>query len=304
MSFERPWLLALGILGAIVVTMLFQRAERARDAQSLEYSSLQFFAQAVRPRTWPVAALRLAFVAALACFAFALGGARLSLPMPVRDGTVFICIDTSGSMASTDVQPTRAQAAQEAARAFVAETVRGTRVGIIAFATSAEVVLAPSADRDAVRAALDALPSPNGATAIGDALQLAERGLPATGHRVVVLVTDGVNNAGVDPQQVAAELGALHVPIYTIGIGTPSGDIIGGTQATIDEAALQAYARVSGGAYAHVEDARALRDALARLGRVTSFARQPVDGTTGFLALGAVLVVVTLLAGLARGSVP
>lgn len=304
MSFDRPGLLGLGILAAIALALVYRRAERARDAQALLYSNLQFFRSQVRPRTWPVDALRLAWIAALACCAIALGGPKLNLPVPVRDGTVFICIDTSGSMASTDVTPSRAQAAQAAARAFIDESAPGTRIGIIAFATSAEVVQPPSADRQAVRSALAQIPSPNGATAIGDALRLAAQGLPPRGHRVVILITDGVNNAGTDPQEVAAYLGAQHVPIYTIGIGTSSGDIIGGTQATIDEGALRAYAQASGGAYSRVEDARQLHDALARLGVVTSIERRPVAATVGFLSIGAALFAIVLLAGLARGRYP
>ncbi len=304
MSFDRPWLLALGILATILFAIAYRRAERARDAQAQRYSNLEFLARAVQPRTRIVDALRVAWVAGIACCAIALGGPHLSIPVPVRDGSVFICIDTSGSMASSDVAPTRAQAAQRAAAAFIDESAPGTRIGIIAFANGAELVQPLSADHAAVRRALARLPAPNGATAIGDALELAGQELPATGHRVVVLITDGVNNAGSDPQEVAAALGAEHVPIYTIGLGTRNGDIIGGAQATIDEGALRAYAQASGGAYARVEDAGQLRDALARLGRVTSCARRPVAAATGFFVLGAALLAMTLLAGLAPGRYP
>ena len=161
-----------------------------------------------------------------------------------------------------------------------------------------------SADRAAVLQAVDQIPSPNGATAIGDALRLAASDLPPSGHRIVILVTDGVNNTGADPQEMAEYLGAHHVPVYTVGIGTPNGDVIGGEQSTIDESALQSYAQASGGAYAHAENARELRDALARLGRVTSIQRQNVPAALGFLYAGVALFVCTLLAGLGVGRFP
>ncbi len=304
MSFAYPWLALLGVVLALTLAIAYAGAERARDAQTLLYSNLQFFTQAARLRTWPVTALRIMWFSGLACCALALGGPRLVLPVPVRDGTAFICIDTSGSMASTDVAPTRAQAALEAARAFIDEAAPGTRIGIIAFATNAQVVQPPTADKATARNALAEVPSPNGATAIGDALALAAQGLPPSGHRVVILITDGVNNAGTDPQEVAAYLGAHHVPIYTIGIGTRSGDIIGGAEATIDEGALRAYAQASGGAYARAQDARQLRAALERLGRVTSFERKPVAAATGFWGAGAALWAAAMLFGLRRGRIP
>jgi Ca-activated chloride channel family protein len=226
------------------------------------------------------------------------------LPVPVRDGSVFICIDTSGSMQSTDVTPTRAEAAKAAARAFIDEAPAGTNIGIIVFSTAASVIEPLSADHAQVNAALDDVPQPNGATAIGDALALAARKLPPRGHRVVILITDGVNNAGVDPQEMASYLGAHHIPVYTVGIGTPSGDVIGGAQATIDDDALRAYAASSGGAYARAGTANELRAALQHLGRVTSVERRAVAAETSFLIAGFAVLLATLLTGLALGRYP
>ncbi|HYL26270.1 MAG TPA: VWA domain-containing protein, partial [Candidatus Nitrosotalea sp.] len=130
--------------------------------------------------------------------------------------------------------------------------------------------------------------------------------LPATGHRVVILVTDGVNNSGTDPTEVAQWLGAHHIPVYTVGIGTSNGGLIPGTneEATIDEEALRGYAEVSGGAYARVENATELRDALARLGRVTSLQQKPVDASLGFTVAGAIGMLAAFLAGFGLGRYP
>ncbi len=209
-------------------------------------------------------------------------------------------------MASADVFPTRAQAANAAARAFIAQSPPGTKIGIISFAGAAGVVAPLSADHQSVVAALDAVPLPNGATAIGDALKLAAQMLPSTGHRVVILITDGVNNAGTDPAEMAQWLGTHHIPVYTVGIGTPNGGLIPGTneEATIDEEALRGYASASGGAYARAENATQLRDALARLGRVTSLARKPVDASLGFTLAGAFGMLAAFLAGFGLGRYP
>ena len=304
MSFDAPWVLAVGTLAAIALTLLYRRAEARVDAQALRYSNLSFLETAIAPKRWLTSVFRGAWIVALAALVVGLAGPHLRLPVPVPDGDVFICIDTSGSMASTDVAPTRAAAATNAARAFIEEAPHGIKIGLITFSGSAELIAPLSANKDATLAALDQIPAPDGATAIGDALRLAATQFPPVGHRVVVLITDGVNNTGVDPQEMAEYFGAHHVPIYTIGIGTPNGDVIGGEESTIDESALEGYAAASGGAYARAQNATELRDALTRLGRETTMERRPIAAALGFVAGGAALLVVTMLAGLGLGRIP
>lgn len=306
MSIDHPARLALGLVGVAIFAFVYAWLQSRVTTRDLAYSNIAFFAQAVRPRRWIPRLLAALWIVALACVVLGAAGPHLTLLVPARDGSVFIAIDTSGSMASTDVYPTRAQAAKAAATAFIEESPRGTRIGIISFAGAAGVVAPLNADHQSVIAALDDVPLPNGATAIGDALKLAARLLPATGHRVVILVTDGVNNSGTDPMEMAQWLGAHHIPVYTIGIGTAAGGLIPGTneEATIDEEALRGYAQVSGGAYARAENATQLRDALARLGRITSLQRKPVDASLGFAVGGALVMLAAFLAGFGLGRYP
>lgn len=306
MSVDHPLRLALGLLAVVIFALLYDLLARRVTARDLAYSNVAFFLEAAKPRRWVPRALQALWIAALAALVLGISGPHLAMWVPVRDGSVFICIDTSGSMSSTDVFPTRAQAAKAAARAFINESPPGTRIGIISFAGSASVITPLNADRQAVIGALDQIPLPNGATAIGDALKLAAQMLPASGHRVVILITDGVNNAGRDPMEIAQWMGAHHVPVYTVGIGTPNGGLIPGTneEATIDEDALRGYADASGGAYARAENATQLRDALARLGRITSLTHKPVDASLGFAVGGALGMVLAFLAGFGLGRYP
>lgn len=306
MSFDRPFWLAAGILVAVLVAIVYRTLAHRRTQDALEYSSIPFFLDAIKPREWIGRLLEALWVAALACVVIAAGGPHLTIPLPIKDGSVFICIDTSGSMRSTDVSPTRAEASKAAARAFIAETPPGTKVGIIAFSGSASIVQPLSADHQLVSDALDNLPLPDGPTAIGDALNLAAQNFPDHGHRVVILITDGVNNSGSDPSAAAEGLGEHRIPVYTIGIGTPMGGLIPGTneEATIDEEALRSYADQSGGAYARVENATQLRDALAQLGRITTMERKPVDASLGFALGGAAAMLIAFLAGFGLGRYP
>ncbi|MHB8433803.1 MAG: vWA domain-containing protein [Candidatus Tyrphobacter sp.] len=303
MTFAHPLRFAVALAVVAVLAILYGVLSHRKSAQDLAYSSLAFFAAGVKPRLWLPRLLQAGWVVGLVALAAALGGPRVIAPVPVRDGAVFICIDTSGSMAAQDVAPTRAAAALAAARAFIDESPRGTRIGVISFSSGASLIQPLSANHAQLKASLAAVPPPNGATAIGDALRLAASALPATGHRLVVLVTDGVNNTGVDPQQVADWFGTQHIAIYTIGIGTSNGGLIPGSSdvATIDEGALQSYAQVSGGAYARAENATQLRNALARLGRITALEGKRVDATPSFTIAGVLLLIATLLAGLGIG---
>lgn len=306
MSVDHPLRLALGLLGLIIFALLYELLARRVTARDLAYSNVAFFAEATQPRRWIPRALQALWVLAVGALVLGISGPHIAALVPVRDGSVFICIDTSGSMSSTDVFPTRAQAAKAAARAFIDQSPQGTRIGIISFAGAAGVVAPLSSDHQGVIAALDEVPLPNGATAIGDALELAARMLPATGHRVVILITDGVNNSGTDPMEISQWLGAHHVPVYTVGIGTPNGGLIPGTneEATIDEGALRGYAAASGGAYTRAENATQLRDALAHLGRITSLTRKPVNASLGFAVGGALGMLLAFLAGFGLGRYP
>ncbi len=306
MSVDHPARLAFGALLVVLFALIYDVLQRRQTSRDLAYSNVAFFVEAARPQRWIPRALQALWILALGGVVLGISGPHLSLPVPIRDGSVFICIDTSGSMASADVFPTRSQAAKNAARAFLEESPGGTKIGIISFAGAAGVVQPLSADHQAVIAALDEVPLPNGATAIGDALKLTAQQLPSIGHRVVILITDGVNNSGSDPMEIAQWLGAHHIPVYTVGIGTPNGGLIPGTneEATIDEDALRGYAAASGGAYARAENATQLRDALARLGRITSLERKPVDASLGFTIGGAVAMLAAFLAGFALGRYP
>lgn len=304
MTFTHPWNLVPALLVAFALAWIYDRLRRRRAADALAYSSIAFFREAVAPREWISALLRGFAIAGIVLLAIAAAGPRVLFPVLVHDGNVFIAIDTSGSMASTDVIPTRFDAAKAAARAFIAETPTGTKIGIIAFSSAASIIQPLSAAHARVASALDQLPEPNGGTAIGDALRVAAQGLPLTGRRAIVLITDGVNNLGVDPQKMAQYLGAHHIPIYTVGIGTNAGDIIPGTdqQATIDEGALESYAAASGGAYARAKNAAQLRDALARLGRITSIQRKFVNATLAAAFIGAFALLLVLFANVGLGS--
>src|SRR5207342_3718031 len=127
--------------------------------------------------------------------------------VPREEATVVLALDVSRSMKATDVEPTRLDAAREAAKSFLADVPDKFRVGIVSFATRAVVALPPTTDRSLANAALDSLKTGEG-TAIGDAVALSlqigknqrdpDGSVPPTS---VLVISDGARDGGIlDPK--------------------------------------------------------------------------------------------------------
>lgn len=307
MTLAAPWWALAGILGALAFIALAAAGDRARRADALTYSNLAFFERAAG-RGMPWRAL-FTGIWALTILAVGIAFARPSFiaMIPVRDASVVICIDTSGSMRSTDIVPSREIAARNATQSFVDALPEGTRVAVVAFSSAALPLSALTDDRNALHDAVDRIPPANGGTAIGDALATAARLLPPQGKRAIVLVTDGVNNTGQDPVQAAATIGAAGIAIDTVGIGTNnSGSLIPGTaeEAQIDEDALRTIAQSGHGTYALVGDASSLRDRLAHLALQTVREKRRIDAAFPLAAGAALVALVTVAGGLLAGRFP
>jgi len=190
-GFTTPlWFLLLVVVAALAVGYVWMQRRRRR--QVLRFANLAMLERVAPKRQgwWrhlPVALL----LAALVLFTLALTGPTAEQKVPRNRATVLLVIDVSLSMRSTDVVPTRADAASAAVRTFVDGVSGGTRLAIVSFSSAASVVQPLTDDKDVARDAIGRIPPPNGGTAIGDALATAARLLPATGRRAIVLVTDG-----------------------------------------------------------------------------------------------------------------
>jgi Ca-activated chloride channel homolog len=157
------WMLLLPLLPAIYLWLL-----RRRGKPALVYSSLRVVRVAAR-RSWrrhlPPALVFLA----LALLLLALARPSAPVPLPWAKSTIWLAIDISRSMRVADVQPSRMVAAQDAAKAFVAEVPKHIEVGLVTFAGSAQVAQRATIDRPALVGAIDAIQMQLG-TAIGNAI--------------------------------------------------------------------------------------------------------------------------------------
>ena len=202
---------------------------------------------------------------------------------------IVVALDASGSMAAEDFRPrNRFAVAKELIGDFIAKR-QDDRIGIITFGVRAATRVPITYDRDIAQAILDkAQVGENGdGTAIGHAIATAVNRLRTskTRSRVIVLVTDGVNNSGSIEPMTAAQLAARYsIKIYTIGVGSRgavpipmkrqdplTGEIITSYQlvrADLDEETLAAIARVTGGEYFRATDTRTMSEVLDRIDRL------------------------------------
>jgi len=301
-SFSSPaWLLGLVVLPLLVVVYLVLEQRRRRAAAAWGTPALLPNLVDRPPGVRRYVPL-VVFLIALA--AMIVGVARPHANVTVRreEATVLLVIDVSRSMGATDVKPTRLRAAQTAAHEFVKKMPSKFRVGVVSFATLAQIAVPPTQDRPLVDRAIDYLHTGEG-TAIGDAVKMAatlgtrQRADGVVPPTSILLISDGARDGGRTPPKVAAEKArALHVPVYTILLGTPAGVVThklpGGYTETIrvppSAATLQLIARTSGGDFFTASNDKRLNEVYtqlrSRLGHKTE-SREVTDLFAGGAAL-------------------
>lgn len=209
-------------------------------------------------------------ISAGACIALALAGPMWGFRwQEVRSEGVdlVIALDTSRSMLTTDVKPNRLERAKLAIQDLLVE-LRGDRIALVPFAGNAFVQSPLTLDRGAFRENLDAIEVgiiPRGGTNLGAAISSSLEAFEGRQgkHQAIVLITDGESHEGSIEEAIAASK-SRGVRIFTVGIGTPDGELIPGkdggylkdrsgnvVKSRLDEETLQAIALGTGGVYLH-----------------------------------------------------
>ena len=334
MTLSWPWALLVLLVIPLVLAVAWLTRRRRRRA-AVRVSSIALVRVAVPGRSrWrrrvPAALLMLGLAV------LAVGAARPQATVPVASSsaTIMLALDVSGSMCSTDVKPNRITAAERAASAFIRSQAGGPRIGLVTFAGTAVVLVPPTADTHQLLSALGGLTTSFG-TAIGegiltslDAIAQVDPSVAPTGatvHRragyaddVIVVLTDGSNNQGVDPQTAAKEAADRGVRVSTIGYGTDTpaplacssaqfggfggaggsggggfgagGRTGEGNPFDADYGALMQISRTTGGTFYRAQDADQLSKALAKLPAAFTVVRKHLDIASWFAAGGGLLI--------------
>ncbi|MEP6791025.1 MAG: VWA domain-containing protein [Ramlibacter sp.] len=264
MNFLWPQFLWL-LLATPLLVVLYLWLLRRKKKMALRYASLSIVREAMGPgqtvrRHIPPALFLLALIAMLVAAARPVA----VITLPSTQQTILLAMDVSGSMRATDVQPSRIVAAQNAAKSFLADLPRHVKVGIVAFAGSAQVAQLPTTNRDDLVTAIDRFQLQR-ATATGNAIVISlatlfpdagitleslqtgrerQRGFAIDGEKkelkefkpvapgsyasaAIIMLTDGQRTTGVDPLEAAKLAADRGIRVYTVGIGTVDGETIG-----------------------------------------------------------------------------
>ena len=260
---EFLWLLvALPLLIVWYMWLLKRRRKAAASFSSLSLVKQAMVGQAAWRRHVPPAL----FLIALAAMLIAASRPMAVITLPSNQKTIILAMDVSGSMRATDIQPTRFIAAQQAAKHFLTTLPREVKVGIVAFAGSAQVAQFPTLNREDLVQAIDRFQMQR-ATATGNAIvislatifpdagiELAQMGgnrpfgsntarslneppkvqkehtpVPPGSYSsaAIIMLTDGQRTTGVDPMEAAKMAADRGVRVYTVGMGTVDGETIG-----------------------------------------------------------------------------
>jgi Ca-activated chloride channel homolog len=338
MEFQWPYMLWLLVLVPVLI-VAYIWAQRRRQRFAVRYASLSLVKDALgkgpgfRRHIPPIL-----FLLGLIAMIIALTRPIAVVQVPSTEGTVILVMDTSGSMAADDVKPTRMEAAKSAAHTFVQRQPQGVKIGVVSFSDNAFVVQQPTADQDAVLAAIDRL-YPQRGTAIGRGLQASMNSIfevpasddPNAGFRgnfggfgpngggggfsggfapiasptpsptplpkgvfvpaIVILLTDGENNQGPDPTDIAQQLADRGVRIDTVGIGSAEGSILHiqgrSIRTQLDEDTLKQIADTANGTYYNAMNETELQNIYSTIGSKLVLRTEKTEVTAGLTGLAA-----------------
>ncbi|MGA9869857.1 MAG: VWA domain-containing protein [Rhodococcus sp. (in: high G+C Gram-positive bacteria)] len=286
-GFASPWwlLFLLVVIGLVVGYIVVQRR---KQKHTLLFSNMELLEKVAptRPNYWRHLPTALVLVGLLLLTA-ALAGPTSDQRVPRNRATVILVIDVSLSMEATDVEPSRLAAAQEAGKSFADGLTPGINLGLVAFAGTASVLVSPTANREATKAAIDKLQLSE-RTATGEAIFTSLQSIDTLGAVLgggeaapparIVLLSDGKQTVPENPDDprggyTAARAAAeKNVPISTISFGTSYGTVDieseSGSERVavpVDDPSLREIADLSGGSFftaSSLEELRAVYDTL------------------------------------------
>lgn len=332
------WPQLLWLLAAVPVLVLaYVWLLRRKKKLAVRYASLSIVREAMGAgqslrRHLPPLLFLLAIVAMMVAAARPLAVVTL----PSNQQTIILAMDVSGSMRAEDVKPNRLIAAQEAAKGFIKDLPRHVKVGVVAFAGSANVAQLPTTNRDDLVTAIDSFQLQR-ATATGNAIVVSLATLfPDAGIDVsdfgpqsrrqgiaieqagrqkkeftpvapgsytsaaIIMLTDGQRTTGVDPMDAAKAAADRGVRVYTVGIGTVDGETIGfegwSMRVRLDEETLKAVAKQTSAEYFYAGTATDLKKVYDTLSSRLTVEKKETE-ISALFALGAALLAL-LSAGL------
>lgn len=290
---DRLWLLA----AVAALAGLYVVALRRKRRYGVRFSNVALVDK-VAPRGpgWRRHLPAALFLAMLCVLVVAFARPAAETKVPRERATVLVALDVSNSMAATDVEPNRLEAAKSAALAFVDRLPARFNVGLVAFDGSASVIVAPTTDHQAVDSGIRGLVT-GPATAIGEAVFSSIEAIANFDQQAgtnppparIVLLSDGANTAGRSPEQAAEAAQAAHIAVSTIAYGTPEGTVEVNGQlipVPVDGPALERLAKSTNGAYYEAASGEELQKVYLDIGSSVGFRTIRREVSVWFIGFG------------------
>ena len=315
-GFEHSWFF-LFLLVIVALIALYVVLQLARQRRMLRFANMELLESVApkRPSKWRhVPAILL--VAALVLFTVAMAGPTNDVRIPRNRAVVMLVIDVSQSMRATDVEPNRMVAAQEAAKQFADELTPGINLGLIAYAGTATVLVSPTTNRDATKAAIDKLQLAD-RTATGEGIFTALQAIATVGAVIgggdappparIVLMSDGKETVPSNPDNPKGAYTAARtaddqgVPISTVSFGTKYGYVEIQDQrqpVPVDDEMLRKIAELSGGNAYTASSLEQLKAVFTSLQDQIGYETTKGDASVGWLRLGSLVLALAALAAL------
>lgn len=301
---ERWWLVV--VVAALVAGYVAIQVNRPKV--TAKFTNLDLLATVVpKGHDWKRHVGAAFFAVALVGMVAALAQPQTKRKVATNRGTVILAIDTSLSMAATDVAPNRLDAAKAAAQAFLKSVPEKFNVGIVSFHGAASVLVEPTQDREVAERAVANLRMGE-STAIGEgifaSLSAIQTVPPAPDKSPVpariVLLSDGATQSGRSNAQAVTAAREAKVPIDTIAFGTDHGTVTipgyaGEIPVDVDRGALAKIAHDAGGRAFTAASEAEIREVYTKIGTSVGYRTRKVD-IDGWFVMGA-FVAALLAAG-------
>ena len=315
-GFTHPlfFLFFLVVLGVVALYIVVQRARQKRVLRFANMELLESVAPK-RPTRWRHLSAIL-MILSLALFTVAMAGPTHDIRIPRNRAVVMLVIDVSQSMRATDVAPSRLVAAQEAAKQFAEQLTPGINLGLIAYAGTATVLVQPTVNRDATKAAIDKLQLAD-RTATGEGIFTALQAIATVGAVIgggdtppparIVLMSDGKETVPSNPTNPKGAYTAARtahdqgVPISTVSFGTQYGYVEINDQrqpVPVDDEMLRKIAEYSGGESYTASSLEQLKDVFTSLQEQIGYETQKGDASAAWLRLGSLVLALAAVAAL------
>jgi len=291
------WLLAL-VLVPLIISLYLWAIRRGKKA-AIKFSNLDLIKRAGGKTANRERILLLFTILSIVSLVLAIADPHIPLERIKEGVNVVLAIDVSGSMQAQDYKPNRLEAAKGSAEVLIDSLDMKDNVGIVIFSDGATTSSYLTPFKEKAIEKLKAVGPPNGQTAIGDGLSLAidmATSIPNK-KRIVILLSDGENNAGViSPAEATQFAKTNEIQVYTIGIGSENPVVLGydffgrAQYARLDEETLKRIAQETGGDYFKAVDEKTLEKIYKNIPEKIKREKELISIKDYFIALGGIFI--------------